>query len=113
MNAKIHKLLYEWGVQPHLVGFDYLAKAVELVLEDPKRLHLITKDLYPSIAKAFGSTSSRVERGIRHAVCNALDNMGPAQIRSHFGRTIRPNGAVPSSMFIAALVHTYNSMGDV
>lgn len=110
MNAKIHKLLYEWGVQPHLLGFTYLADAVKLVSENPKNLHQITKVLYPTIAKSNGTTASRVERSIRNAVEIALYNMGAAEVRERFGRTIGLDGSVSNSMFIAFLVNSYKVM---
>jgi two-component system response regulator (stage 0 sporulation protein A) len=112
MNAKINKLLYEWGVQPHLLGFIYLKNAVKLVSKDPKNLHQITKVLYPAIAKANDTTASRVERDIRHAIEIALYNMGDDEVYKHFGRTIGPYGSVTNSMFIAALAHSYELMED-
>ena len=112
MNAKINKLLYEWGVQPHLLGFIYLGDAVELVSKEPKNLRQITKVLYPTIAKANNTTAPRVERGIRHAIEVALNNMGAVEIRKRFGRTIGPDGSVTNAMFIAALVHSLELMED-
>lgn len=112
MNAKIHKLLYEWGVQPHLLGFIYLKDAVKLVSEDSKHLYQITKLLYPTIAKANDTTASRVERAIRHAVTSAFNNMGADEVYEHFGRTIGLSGSVTNSMFIAALVNSYKAVED-
>lgn len=113
MDAKINKLLYEWGVQPHLLGFIYLRDAVKLVSENPKNLHQITKVIYPTIAKANDTTASRVEGVIRHAVGIALYNMGADEVYERFGRTIGPDGSVPNSMFIAALVNSYKAGGNI
>ena len=112
MNTKINKLLYEWGVPPHLLGFTYLKDAVKLISENPKNLRQITKVLYPAIAKANDTTASRVERAIRHAIGVALNNMGAVEFRKRFGRTLGSNGSVPNSMFIAALVNYYEFMED-
>lgn len=113
MNTKIQELLYDWGVQPHLRGFDYLEAAVELAAEDRQKIYQITTVLYPAIAKIYNTLPTRVERAIRHAIAIALNNMYPDDIYKHFGNTVRPNGSVPNSMFIAALVHAYKHMEGV
>jgi two-component system response regulator (stage 0 sporulation protein A) len=56
------------GLKPNLKGFKYTRKAVELCVSDPDYLEMITKRLYPEIAKEFKTTSSRTERAIRHAI---------------------------------------------
>jgi len=64
----IDELLFRLGIMPNLVGHKYLKYGVELLLEDPERIQYVTKDLYPAIAKYYGTTWISVEHGIRTAV---------------------------------------------
>ena len=66
----IHDFLIENGVFPNLNGFDYIIKAVEIVKKNPKKK--ATKDLYPTVAKMFKTSSSKVEREIRAIITNKL-----------------------------------------
>ena len=71
MDSKIATVLREVGIAPHIKGFTYLKDAVGLVLEREELLGLITKELYPTIARNHVTTSSRVERAMRHAIKSA------------------------------------------
>lgn len=64
----ITAVVKEIGIPPHINGYIYLKEAVSLVLEDPNIIYKITKSLYPGIAAKFDTTSTRVERSIRHAI---------------------------------------------
>jgi two-component system response regulator (stage 0 sporulation protein A) len=70
----IKKTLRQLGVPQHILGYDYLAEAVELVIRDHSILQRITKELYPTLAKHHMTTASRIERAIRHAVEIGCDN---------------------------------------
>ncbi|WP_088006382.1 sporulation transcription factor Spo0A [Indiicoccus explosivorum] len=70
------------GVPPHIKGYAYLKKAIELGLEDPAKLNSVTKVLYPSVAESFGTTPPRVERAIRHAI-EVTWNRGDSERLSH------------------------------
>ncbi len=61
-------VIKEIGIPPHINGYIYLKEAVNLVLENPNIIHKVTKSLYPGIAERFDTTSTRVERSIRHAI---------------------------------------------
>ena len=69
-NTKINieNLLKELCVNPSLLGFSYLKRGIEICIEEPRMLSGITKELYPTISKEYNTTSSRVERAIRHAI---------------------------------------------
>lgn len=71
MDSKVGMMLREIGIAPHIKGFTYLKDAVGLVLEREELLGLITKELYPTIARTHQTTSSRVERAMRHAIKSA------------------------------------------
>ncbi|ANU11143.1 stage 0 sporulation protein A [Planococcus antarcticus DSM 14505] len=65
---RITNIVKDIGIPPHLKGYNYLKEAVSLVLEQPEILNKVTKVLYPRIATKFDTTSTRVERSIRHAI---------------------------------------------
>ena len=111
MNSKIKRLLYEWGSPPHLKGFDYIFKAVEIGIKNPESLHSITKSVYPVIAKMTNSTASKVERNIRTAKEISLQNMDRETREKNFGRTTDALIAVPNGLYLTALVHTYCTTG--
>ena len=61
------------GVPAHIKGYQYLRSAIKLSVEDPEMMSSVTKLLYPTVAKMHGTTASRVERAIRHAIEVAWD----------------------------------------
>src|SRR5699024_5645558 len=67
LEASITNIIHEIGVPAHIKGYMYLREAITMVYHDIELLGSITKVLYPDIAKKFNTTSSRVERAIRHA----------------------------------------------
>ena len=103
-EEKIAYLLKAIGIMPNCMGWRYLNYAIELVLDDWGVLDAITKQLYPTIARKFGSTSSRVERAMRHVIEVAF-SMGPtSDIYEIFGGTIHPDVGKPNnSLFIATV----------
>lgn len=68
LQVSITKLLHELGVPSHIKGYNYIREGITLIYNDPALSSAITKELYPVIAKKFDTTSSRVERAIRHAI---------------------------------------------
>ena len=105
MNKKISSTLKKCGVPPHYLGYDYLIEAIKLVHEERNNLRSITKILYPTIAKKFDTTPSRVERAIRHAVEISFFNIHADEMYSIFGNTIPyDKGKVTNAHFIAAIV---------
>lgn len=68
LQMSITKLLHELGVPSHIKGYSYIREGITLVFNDPSLSSAITKELYPTIAKKYDTTTSRVERAIRHAI---------------------------------------------
>ncbi len=68
LQMSITKLLHELGVPSHIKGYTYIREGINLIYNDPELASAITKELYPMIAKKYNTTSSRVERAIRHAI---------------------------------------------
>ena len=67
-HTLITSILHEIGVPAHIKGYTYMRDSIKMVIADPNLLGGITKELYPSIAKKYNTTPSRVERAIRHAI---------------------------------------------
>ena len=68
LEAVVTDIIHEIGVPAHIKGYQYLRSAILMAVQDMDILNSITKQLYPSIAEEYGTTSSRVERAIRHAI---------------------------------------------
>ena len=68
LQISITKTLHELGVPSHIKGYQYIREGITLVYQRPEMVGGITKELYPEIAQKFDSTTSRVERAIRHAI---------------------------------------------
>ena len=68
LQASITKMLHELGIPSHIKGYQYIREAVNIIFENPSVIGGITKELYPELAKKFNTTTSRVERAIRHAI---------------------------------------------
>ena len=66
--SQIRNILLSAGMPAHLKGYQYLIVGIKLAVTDPQKLGRLTTDLYPAIAAHFGTTASKVERAIRHAV---------------------------------------------
>ncbi|MBE6795201.1 MAG: sporulation transcription factor Spo0A [Ruminococcaceae bacterium] len=100
----ITDMMREIGVPAHIKGYPYLREAIKLCVENPDMLNSVTKVLYPTVAKTFKSTSSRVERAIRHAIEVAWDRGNIEVLNSYFGYTIQTERGKPTnSEFIAML----------
>ena len=65
MMTDVYNLLYQLGVTANYTGFFHTASAVALCTEQPDRLQLVTKWLYPEVAKQYGTSWKAVERNIR------------------------------------------------
>lgn len=99
------KLLMSIGVNPGLLGYKYIGKALEKAYEDDNILHSMTKELYPFVARAYDSTPSRVERAIRHAIEQAFDRMHADTVDKYFGSVVEfDSGKVTNTTFLACLV---------
>ncbi len=68
LQVSITKMLHELGIPSHIKGYQYIRKAIEMIFDDPGIIGGITKELYPTLAGKFQTTTSRVERAIRHAI---------------------------------------------
>ena len=68
LQVAITKMLHELGIPSHIKGYQYIREAVNIIFDNPSVIGGITKELYPELAQKFNTTTSRVERAIRHAI---------------------------------------------
>lgn len=104
LDAKITNIIHEIGVPAHIKGYLYLREAIAMVYHDIDLLGSITKVLYPDIAKKYKTTSSRVERAIRHAIEVAWSRGNIESISNLFGYTVSMSKAKPTNSEFIAMV---------
>ncbi|WP_096270543.1 sporulation transcription factor Spo0A [Paucisalibacillus globulus] len=104
LEASITNIIHEIGVPAHIKGYMYLREAITMVYNDIELLGSITKVLYPDIAKKFNTTSSRVERAIRHAIEVAWSRGNIDSISALFGYTVSISKAKPTNSEFIAMV---------
>ena len=104
LEQDVTDMIHEIGVPAHIKGYQYLRKAIMMSVEDPSMLSSITKILYPTIAKRFQTTSSRVERAIRHAIEVAWSRGKMETLDSLFGYTIDIGKGKPTNSEFIALI---------
>ncbi len=104
METRVTKIMHEIAIPAHIKGYQYLREAILEVIDDVDLLNAITKQLYPSVAKKFGTTHSRVERAIRHAIEVAWDRGDPDVLSSYFGYTIHTNRGKPTNSEFIAMI---------
>lgn len=83
LEVKVTEIIHEVGVPAHIKGYQYLRSSILMAVQDMDILDSITKQLYPSIAKAYATTPSRVERAIRHAIEVAWSRATPTRCMSY------------------------------
>ena len=104
LNVVITEILHQIGVPAHIKGYQYVREAIRLTVENPEMLNSVTKILYPTVAKSFKSTSSRVERAIRHAIEVAWDRGDVDVLNSYFGFTIQSQRGKPTNSEFVAMI---------
>ncbi len=104
IEAMVTEIIHQIGVPAHIKGYHYLRKAILLSIEREEYLHAVTKQLYPDIAKFFSTTSSRVERAIRHSIEVAWDRGDVDVLNSFFGYTIHNTRGKPTNSEFIAMI---------
>ncbi|MBQ3009345.1 MAG: sporulation transcription factor Spo0A [Oscillospiraceae bacterium] len=104
LESRVTSILHNMGVPAHIKGYNFLRQSIIMATEDPQVISLVTKRLYPDIAKANKTTASRVERAIRHAIEVAWDRGNVDVLNEYFGYTINNmRGKPTNSEFIAMI----------
>ncbi len=104
LEARVTAIIHEIGVPAHIKGYQYLREAIMVAVRDREAVGAITKVLYPTVAKTFATTASRVERAIRHAIEVAWDRGDLETLQKFFGYTVsNVKGKPTNSEFIAMI----------
>ncbi|MCL2169924.1 MAG: sporulation transcription factor Spo0A [Defluviitaleaceae bacterium] len=104
IEQKVTTILHELGVPAHIRGYHYMREAIMMAINNMDVLNYITKELYPSIAQKMDTTSSRVERAIRHAIEVAWSRGKIDAIDNLFGYTISNSKGKPTNSEFIALI---------
>lgn len=104
LEERVTDLLHEMGIPAHIKGYHYLRDAIMMAVEDMDVLNAITKILYPTVAKKYQTTSSRVERAIRHAIEVAWSRGKLDTIEELFGYTVSNGKGKPTNSEFIALI---------
>ena len=104
LEGLVTEYIHELGVPAHIKGYQYIRSAIIMVVNNMELLNYITKQLYPSIAKKYQTTSSRVERAIRNSIEVAWDRGQPEVMNDIFGYTISNTKGKPTNSEFIAMV---------
>ena len=100
----VTEIVHQIGVPAHIKGYQFLRDAILLTMDEPDYINAVTKRLYPEIAKKNGTTASRVERAIRHAIEVAWDRGDVDTLNSYFGYTIHNLRGKPTNSEFSAMI---------
>lgn len=103
------------GVPVSLLGYTYIRRAIELVVDKQSLVHQITKILYPAIAKEFDTKATRVERAIRHAIEVSCERGNTELLQELFRYSYSPSKGKPTNGEFIATIAEYISIkrGDI
>lgn len=104
LDVIVSDIMHQIGVPAHIKGYQYLRHAIILTVNDYTLMNSVTKELYPTVAKMFRTTPSRVERAIRHAIEVAWDRGDVDVLSSYFGYTIQNSRGKPTNSEFIAMI---------
>lgn len=104
LEMMVTEIIHQVGVPAHIKGYHYLRDAIILSIKDNEIIDSVTKMLYPTVAEHFSTTSSRVERAIRHAIEVAWDRGDVDVLNSYFGYTIHNGRGKPTNSEFIAMI---------
>ncbi len=104
LEAQVTKIIHQIGVPAHIKGYQYLRTAIMMAVEDASVINAVTKVLYPTVAKIYKTTSSRVERAIRHAIEVAWDRGDVDVLNGFFGYTVQNSRGKPTNSEFIAMI---------
>ncbi len=104
LEMMVTEIIHQIGVPAHIKGYHYLRESILLCIRDAEVINSVTKVLYPTVAKKFGTTASRVERAIRHAIEVAWDRGDVDTLNSYFGYTIHNGRGKPTNSEFIAMI---------
>ncbi len=104
IESRVTAIIHEIGVPAHIKGYQYLREAIIMVIKDREVINAVTKVLYPTVAKTYNTTTSRVERAIRHAIEVAWDRGDIETLQSFFGYTVSNSKGKPTNSEFIAMI---------
>jgi len=104
LEVTVSDIMHQIGVPAHIKGYQYLREAIIISTKDSEMMNSVTKVLYPTVAKAYKTTSSRVERAIRHAIEVAWDRGDVDVLSAYFGYTIQNSRGKPTNSEFIAMI---------
>lgn len=104
LEIMVTDIMHQIGVPAHIKGYHYLRESIILAVKNSEIINSVTKLLYPTIAKSHGTTASRVERAIRHAIEVAWDRGDIDVLNSYFGYTIQNQRGKPTNSEFIAMI---------
>lgn len=112
MEVLVTEIIHQIGVPAHIKGYHYLREAILLSVQDQEYINSVTKLLYPTVAKKFSTTSSRVERTIRHAIEVAWDRGDVDVLTNYFGYTVNTGRGKPTNSEFIAMISDKIRLGQ-
>lgn len=104
LEVTVSEIMHQIGVPAHIKGYQYLREAIILSVNNIEMMNSVTKLLYPTVAKTFSTTPSRVERAIRHAIEVAWDRGDVDVLSAYFGYTIQNSRGKPTNSEFIAMI---------
>lgn len=104
LEVIITNIIHEIGIPAHIKGYKYLREAIKLVVNDRELINKITKKLYPAVAFKYGTTPSRVERAIRHAIETAWGRGKIETVQKLFGYTVSATKGKPTNSEFISMI---------
>ncbi len=104
LEVMVTDIIHQIGVPAHIKGYHYLREAIILSIKNSEIVNSVTKLLYPTVAKTYSTTASRVERAIRHAIEVAWDRGDIDVLNSYFGYTIQNDRGKPTNSEFIAMI---------
>lgn len=104
IEMRVTNIIHQIGVPAHIKGYQYLREAIIMTIHDMDSINAITKILYPTVAKKFKTTPSRVERAIRHAIEVAWDRGDVDILQEYFGFTVSGTKGKPTNSEFISMV---------
>ena len=104
LEVIVSDIMHQIGVPAHIKGYQYVREAIILSINNNEMMSSVTKVLYPTVAKIYKTTSSRVERAIRHAIEVAWDRGDVDVLSSYFGYTIQNSRGKPTNSEFIAMI---------
>lgn len=104
LEVAVTEIIHQVGIPAHIKGYHYLRTAIMLSVNNDEMINSITKLLYPTIAKMYQTTSSRVERAIRHAIEIAWDRGNIDVLDKFFSYTVHTSRGKPTNSEFIALI---------